>query len=194
MKPTRIKIISLAILLIAASLSAITGLMGAAAAPRCVLDREMWINGGGDGFGGVNVPGQTFVPSAPGQVCKVVVWIHKNDPAAGPLTLRIRRHDRTLLPGGSATIPAAAIPMGLSVQSFNFACTPLLAGSPFYGLSLESPGSGATAYTWINSDDAGADAVYAAGRGYYNRNGGAPNTAWPRAGYDYAFRVYLCRR
>jgi hypothetical protein len=192
MKPTRIKIISLAILLIAMSLSATIGLRGAAAALRCVLDQQMWINGGGDGFGGANVLGQTFTPSAPGPVCKVVVWIHKNDPAAGPLTLRIRRHDRTLLPGGSATIPAAAIPMGLSVRSFNFACAPLLAGSPFYGLTLESPGSAATAYTWINSDDAGADAAYGAGHGYSNRDGGAPNTAWPRIGYDYAFRVYMC--
>src|SRR5215813_8381430 len=192
MKTVQIKIISMAILLIASPLSAITNLQTVTAATRCLLDQQMWINGGGDGFGGVNVPGQTFTPSAPGHVCKVVVWIHKNDRAAGPLTLRIRRSDLTPLPGGTATIPAAAIPMGLSAQSFNFACAPLLAGSPYYGLTLEAPGSSAAAYTWINSDDAGADAAYVAGHGYYNINGGAGG-AWRRANYDYAFKVYMCR-
>lgn len=186
----RIKIIYLAIYLIATLTNPFTA--GTAPAPRCALDQQMWINGGGDGFGGPNTLGQTFTPTAPGHVCKVVVWIHKNDAAAGPLTLRIRRHDLTPLPGGFQTIPGGAIPLGLSVQSFNFACAPLLAGSPFYGLTLEAPGSAAAAYTWINSDDAGADAAYAAGHGWYNRNGGAGG-GWKRAGYDYAFKVYMCR-
>ena len=78
--------------------------------------------------------------------------------------------------------------MGLSVQAFNFACSPLLAGSPFYGLTLEAPGSAPSAYTWINSDDAGADAAYANGHGYSNAGGG-----WRPVGYDYAFQVYMCR-
>jgi hypothetical protein len=184
MNTLRIKIISLAIALIA--ITNIPFIAGAAVS--CALDQQMWINGGGDGFGGPNTPGQTFTPSAPGHVCKVVVWIHKNDAAAGPLTLRIRRHDLTPLPGGSQTIPGGAIPMGLSAQTFNFACAPLLAGSPFYGLTLEAPASAPAAYTWINSDDAGADAAYPAGHGYYRAGG-----AWRRAGYDYAFKVYMCR-
>jgi hypothetical protein len=189
MKATRSRIVSLAL----AVGVVVMGAAATVAAVRCVLDQQMWINGGGDGFGGAAVLGQTFVPSAPGRVCKVVVWIHKNNPAAGPLTLRLRRHDRTLVPGGSLTLPPAAIPMGLSAQSFNFACDPLLAGSPFYGLTLEAPGSPPAAYTWINSDDAGADAVYAAGHGWYNANGNLPGSEWKRSGYDYAFRVYLCR-
>jgi hypothetical protein len=185
----RIKTISLAVTLIATLINPfIAGTAGTALALRCALDQQMWINGGGDGFGGGNTPGQTFTPTAPGHVCKVVVWIHKNDAAAGPLTLRIRRHDLSPLPGGSMTIPGGAIPMGLSEQSFNFACGPLLAGSPYYGLTLEAPGSAAAAYTWINSDDAGADAAYGGGHGYYKVGG-----AWRRAGYDYAFKVYMCR-
>lgn len=166
-----------------------------AQARRCLLNQQMWINGGGDGFGGANVPGQTFVPSAPGQVCKIEVMIQKNNPNAGEVQLVLRRHNFAPILNGTVTIPAAQIPLGLSTQTIDFCCNqmPALDGSPFYGLTLASPNSAAADYTWINSDDAGADAAYPAGRGYYNVNGAAPGTAWPATGYDYAFRVYMCR-
>ena len=190
-KTVRIKTIFLMIILIAApTLAIITGTGTDAAALRCVLDQEMWAVGGSDGFGGATILGQTFVPSAPGHVCKVVVRIQKNNPLAGALTLRIRRHDKTPLPGGTITIPAAAIPMGLSVQSFNFACVPLLAGSPFYGLTLEAPTSPPAAYRWFNSAGAGGAGAYPAGHGWFSLNGGA---FWMLRPYDYAFRVYQCR-
>jgi hypothetical protein len=166
-----------------------------AALLRCRVDQQMWINGGGDGFGNAGVPGQTFTPLAAAPVCKIDVWIHKNDPAAGPLVLTLRAANFTPLLAGTVTIPAAQIPMGLSVQTVDFCCNamPLLAGSPFYGLTLSSPASAhLAAYTWINSDDAGADAAYGGGRGYYNANGAAPGSPWHAAGYDYAFKIYTC--
>lgn len=168
----------------------------AAEASRCTLDQQMWINGGGDGFGNTGVAGQTFIPLAAGLVCKIEVMIQKNDPAAGNLLIMLRRHDFTPIPNGTVTIPAAEIPLGLSVRTIDFCCNqpPLLAGSPFYGLTLASPTSNnPAAYTWINSDDAGADAAYPRGRGYYNNNGAAPGTQWIAPGYDYAFKIYLCR-
>ena len=150
----------------------------AAAASRCTLDQQMWINGGGDGFGGLIVPGQTFVPSAPGRVCKVEVMIYKNNPAAGDLVLTLRRHNFTPILNGTVTIPAAEIPMDFSVQTIDFCCNPppVLDGSPFYVLTLASPNSVNPDYTWVNSDDAGADAAYPGGRGYWNVTGAAPGS------------------
>lgn len=169
---------------------------GAAEASRCTLDQQMWINGGGDGFGNTTVLGQTFTPLAAGLVCKIEVMIQKNDPTAGNLLVTLRRHDFTPIPNGTVTISAAEIPLGLSVRTIDFCCNqlPLLAGSPFYGLTLASPTSNnPAAYTWINSDDAGADAAYLRGRGYYNNNGAAPGTQWIAPGYDYAFKIHICR-
>jgi hypothetical protein len=162
---------------------------------RCTLDQQMWINGGGDGFGGPNVLGQTFRPTAPGLVCKIELMIHKNNPAASDLVVVLRRSDFSPIANGTVTIPAAEIPLGLSVQTLDFCCNqmPLLAGSPFYGLTLASPGGWAPDYTWINSDDAGADAAYLRGNGYVNVHGAAPGTAWAPVGYDYAFKIYICR-
>jgi hypothetical protein len=183
-------------LLIALVTSVGPRLAGAAGASGCTLDQQMWINGGGDGFGNTGVLGQTFAPLAAGLVCKIEVMVHKNDLAAGNLQVTLRRHDFTPIPHGAVTIPAAEIPLGLSVQTIDFCCNqmPLLAGSPFYGLTLASPTSNnPAAYTWINSDDAGADAAYPRGRGYGNNNGAAPGTRWVAAGYDYAFKIYLCR-
>jgi len=124
------------------------------------------------------------------------VMIHKNDPAAGDLQVTLRRHDFTPITNGTVTIPAAEIPMNFSVKTIDFCCNqmPLLSGSPFYGLTLASPNSNnPAAYTWINSDDAGADAAYSRGRGYANTNGAAPGTQWTLVGYDYAFKIYMCR-
>jgi hypothetical protein len=73
--------------------SVITKPVAAAGVSRCTLDQQMWINGGGDGFGGLGVPGQTFVPSAPGRVCKIEVIISKNNPAAGDLLVTLRRNN-----------------------------------------------------------------------------------------------------
>jgi hypothetical protein len=183
------------VLTLAFASSVITKPAHAAGGSRCTLDQQMWINGGGDGFGGLSVPGQTFVPSAPGRVCKIAVMISKNNPAAGDLLVTLRRHNFTPILNGTVTIPAAEIPMGLSVQTIDFCCNPppVLDGSPFYGLTLASPNSVYPDYTWVNSDDAGADAAYPGGRGYGNAFGAAPGTPWLATGYDYAFRIYMCR-
>jgi hypothetical protein len=196
MSASQKKAASLALVLtLAFASSVITKPVIAASVSRCTLDQQMWINGGGDGFGGLNVLGQTFVPSAPGRVCKIEVMISKNNPAAGDLLVTLRRNNFTPILNGAVTIPAAEIPMGLSVQTIDFCCnpTPVLDGSPFYGLTLASPASVYPDYTWVNSDDAGADAAYPGGRGYGNLNGAAPGTQWIATGYDYAFRIYICR-
>lgn len=187
--------ISLTMLLLLALVIS-TGMWSAGAVARCALDQFMWINGGGDGFGNRGVLGQTFVPAAAGQVCKIELMIHKNDPAAGNLQVTLRRPDFTPIPNGTITIPAAEIPMNFSVKTIDFCCNPmpLLSGSPFYGLTLASPTSpNPSAYTWINSDDAGADGAYGNGRGYANNSGAAPGTQWTPVGYDYAFKIHLCR-
>ena len=67
----------------------------------------MWINGGGDGFGGPGVPGQTFMTSAAGTGCWVEMMIHKNDPAAGDLRVALRNSDFT---------PRAARILGLDTR------------------------------------------------------------------------------
>ena len=165
-----------------------------AALLRCRVNQQMWINGGGDGFGANGVLGQTFVPTAAAPVCKIEIMIHKNLAVAGDLQVVLRASNFVPLPGGTVTIPAAEIPMGLSVQTIDFCCNamPMLAGSPFYGLTLAAPTSPPAAYTWINSDDAGADAAYVPGHGYANLNGAAPGTQWISVGYDYAFKIYTC--
>ena len=175
--------------------SVITRPAMAAGGSSCTLDQQMWINGGGDGFGGLGVPGQTFVPSAPGRVCKIEVMISKNNPAAGDLLVVLRRNNFTPILNGTVTIPAPEIPMGLSVQTIDFCCNgqPVLDGSPFYGLTLAAPTSVYPDYTWVNSDDAGADAAYPGGHGFSNAFGAAPGTPWRAAGYDYAFKIYMCR-
>jgi hypothetical protein len=151
----------------------------------------MWINGGGDGFGGASVLGQTFVPSAVGRICKVEVLVQKNHAAAGPLTLRILRSDFTQLAAQTKNNIAVG---GPQVVTFEFGCTTgrLLQGAPFYGLVLQAPAAPAAGYTWVNSDDAGADAAYPAGHGWYNAAGGDAGE-WEQTGYDYAFKIYMCR-
>lgn len=148
----------------------------------CLLDQEMWINGGGDGFGGQNLLGQTFVPSMPGRVCKVEVMVHNNTARATPLKLSIMRPNRQILQGGVhwANVP----PGGPQVVTFEFGCVtgPVLAGSPFYALVLTTSAP-PPSFTWINSDDAGGDGAYPRGQGFAN---------WAPVGYDYAFKVYMC--
>src|SRR5688572_27581483 len=86
---------------------------------RCRVDQQMWINGGGDGFGGLGVPGQTFTPTVASPVCKIEIMIHKNIAAAGDLRVSLLGSNFVQLAGGTVTIPAAEIPMGLSVQTID---------------------------------------------------------------------------
>jgi hypothetical protein len=158
-----------------------------AAAISCVLNQQMWLNGGGDGFGGAVRLGQSFVPSATGRICKIALLVRKNNPAAGPLTLRVRVGG----PGGAQLAGGAAarvIPMGgPQAVDFNFGCTsgPLVQRSTRYFLDLSAGNSPPLSYTWINSQGAGGNVAYPAGQGWHSTAGWRP--------YDYAFRVYLCR-
>lgn len=92
----------------------------AALATQCAVNQQMWLNGGGDGFGGVRTPGQTFRPSFPGKVCKIELKIYKNIPNAGALNVTLRRHNLVPIPGGAAVIPGNLIPMGFSIQTIEF--------------------------------------------------------------------------
>jgi hypothetical protein len=113
--------------------------------------------------------------------------IHKNNAAAGPLTLIVR--GGAPAPGGvvlAATTRAVNAVGGPQVIDFNFACsTPILQQGNRYFLELSARTSPANSYTWINSQDAGGDAAYPPGRGFHSVTG------WRN--YDYAFRIYMCR-
>ena len=102
-------------------------------------------------LGGVVRLGQTYSGViVANHVSKVAVRVHKYDAAAGPLTLQVLKADFTVL--DSATIAGGAIPMGASVQTFDFGCAGgLLVGSPFYGMILESPLSAPHAYGWYGT-------------------------------------------
>jgi hypothetical protein len=159
---------------------------------NCRADQKQLQHQGAIPFGGRIVLGQTFVPSVPGHpVCQVKVIINKNMVGAGNLTLRLLRSNLTEL-DAAATIPGFAIPMGMSVQAFDFGCNgAALVGMPFYGLKLESPGSVFGAYSWRGI---GGD-VYVkpgnGGRAWRSVNAGAGS--WTTLGaWDYAFEVYLC--
>jgi hypothetical protein len=159
---------------------------------ECRLDQRQLQHPAAILFGGRTVLGQTFIPSAPGHhLCQVKVMIQKNVAAAGNLTLHILRSNFTELDAG-VTIPGGPIPMGNSVQVFDFGCNgAVLAGMPFYGLKLESPNSPVGAYSWQGSAGnlyarPGADV-----RGWRNLNGGKGK--WNSlGGWDYAFEIYMC--
>lgn len=158
----------------------------------CRLDQRQMQHPAAFLLGGGTVLGQTFIPSAPGhRVCQVKVMIQKNAGAAGDLTLHILRSNFTEL-DPSVTIPGGDIPMGNSVQAFDFGCNgAVLAGMPFYGLKLESPNSPMGAYSWQGSagnlyNRPGADV-----RGWRNLNSGKGK--WESlGGWDYAFQIYMC--
>ncbi len=158
----------------------------------CRLDQRQMQHPGAFLLGGRTVLGQTFIPSAPGhRVCQVKVMIQKNAFNADNLTLHIVGSNFAEL-DASVTIPGGPIPMGNSVQVFDFGCNGVaLAGRPFYGLKLESPGSAAGAYSWQGSAGnlyarPGADV-----RGFRNANGGKGK--WESLGaWDYAFEIYMC--
>lgn len=180
-------------LFIIASLALLLGAPVASDANNdCRPDQTQLQNQGAVPFGGRVVLAQTFIPGVPGhQVCRVKVLINKNLLAAGNLTLHLLRSNFMEL-DAAVTIPAAAIPMGSSVQVFDFGCNgAVLAGMPFYGLKLESSGSPVGAYSWKGI---GGD-VYvkpgAGGRGWRNVKAGAGS--WTNlGGWDYAFEIYLC--
>ena len=159
---------------------------------ECRLDQRQLRHPGAIPFGGRTVLGQTFIPSAPGkQVCQVKVFVRKNVAAAGDLTLHLLRSNFTEL-DASVTIPGVDIPMGPSVQAFDFGCNgAALAGMPFYGLKLESRKSPVGAYAWEGSAGnfyvrPGADV-----KGWRNLNAGMGN--WTSlGGWDYAFEIYTC--
>ncbi len=158
-------------------------------AEECRLDQSQLQQNGGVMFGGNHVLGQTFVPSVQNRrVCKVKVSIRKNVAAAGDLKLTVL--DSRFGELDSATI--GAIPLGNSVQLFDFGCNGnALDGHQFYGLKLESPASAVGAYTWKGA--AGNPYVQPAnrGNGWRNLNGGA-GTWTDLGGWDYAFQIYLC--
>jgi hypothetical protein len=143
-------------------------------------------------LGGQVVLAQSFIPSAPGhRVCRVKVFITRNAAAAGDLTLHVLRSNFTDL-DAAVTIPAGAIPMGNSIQLFDFGCNgAVLAGMPFYSLKLESPGSQPGAYAWRGMGGNPYDKPGNAGRGWRNLKGG--NGPWTNlGGWDYAFEIYMC--
>lgn len=179
-------------LVLTISLALLISTPAASRGNNCRPDQTQLQTEGAIPFGGKVVLAQTFVPNAAGHsACRVKVFINKNLAAAGDLTLNLVRSNFTEL-DTAVTIPAAAIPMGSSIQVFDFGCNgAVLAGMPFYGLRLESPKSPVGAYSWKGI---GGD-VYLKpgprGKGWRNVNGGAGN--WTNLGaWDYAFEIYLC--
>ena len=159
---------------------------------ECRLDQRQMQHPGAIVFGGKTVLGQTFNPSAPGMhVCQVKVFIRKNFAGASDLTLHLLRSNFTEL-DAAVTIPAVEIPMGNSVQAFDFGCNgAVLAGMPFYGLKLESPKSPVGAYSWQGNGGNPYVRPGAEVRGWRNANSGQGN--WESlGGWDYAFEIYTC--
>lgn len=164
----------------------------ASAENQCHSDQKQLVHQGGIPLGGHTVLGQTFVPGAPGQrVCRIKLVINKNFAGAGNLTLRLVRSNFTPLDAG-VTIPGIGIPMGTSVQLFEFGCNGApLAGSPFYGLTLESPTSPAGAYSWLGVANDAYVKPGNGGRGWRNLN--AQGGKWASlGGWDYAFEIFMC--
>ncbi len=158
----------------------------------CRPDQTQLQNQGGVLFGGRTVLGQTFSPSVPGhQVCRVKVVITKNVVGAGDVTLHLLRSNFAPL-DAAITIPGAAIPMGTSVQVFDFGCNgAALGGMPFYGLKLESKASVMGAYSWRGIAGNVYERPGEGDKGWRNMNGGAGQ--WTNlGGWDYAFQIYLC--
>lgn len=153
-------------------------------AAACRLDREQWQQTTSVQLGGTRFLGQTFVNNRPGRVCQVKVYIAKTNPAAGPLTLSVLNVANVVI--DSATIAGVAIPMGASVQLFDFECDGApLAGAPFR-LKLESPASVLGHYRWFGS---GAN-PFDAGQAWSNTTG-----VWKplsNGGADFMFKIYMC--
>ena len=159
----------------------------------CRPDQTQLQNQAAIPFGGQTVLGQMFIPSVPGhQVCMVKVHISKNLVGAKNLTLRVVRSNFTEL--DVATIAGADIPMGNSVQVFNFGCNgAALVGMPFYGLKLESKHSPMGAYSWKGIGGNVYNRPGEGDKGWRNLNDGVGNwTSLAAGAWDFAFEVYLC--
>lgn len=159
---------------------------------QCHSDQKQTLHQGAILFGAKTALGQTFIPGVPGQrVCRVKVMISKNIPGADNLTLRLMRSNFAPL-DAAVTIPGGPIPMGTSLQLFDFGCNGApLGGMPFYGLRLESPNSPPGAYSWQGV--AGNPYVKPGdgGRGWRNPNS-APSNWNSLGGWDFAFEIYMC--
>lgn len=160
-------------------------------ANNCRLDQSQLGQTGAIAFGNNIVLGQTFVPSIQNRrVCKVKVSIRKNIAAAGDLKLTILNSQFGEL--DSATIDDADIPLGNSVQVFDFGCNGgILGGHPFYDLRLDSPTSPAGSYSWRGAANNPYIKPANQGKGWRNVNGGG-GTYQDLGGWDYAFQIYLC--
>lgn len=161
-------------------------------AAECHLDQRQTRSPGVVQFGGRVMLGQTFIPAVAGQrVCRIKVTITKNMPAGAAVTLRLVGANFAPL-DQAVTIPGGAIPMGTSVQLFDFGCNGApLAGLPFYGLQLESPTSPFGAYSWKGA--AGNPYVKPGNGGSGWRNANAGEGQWNNlGGWDYAFEIYMC--
>jgi hypothetical protein len=164
----------------------------ASADNQCQLDQRQLVHQGAIPFGGPTVLGQTFIPAVPGhRICRVKVMITKNFAGADNVTLRVLGSNLAPL-DASVTIPGGPIPVGNSMQVFDFGCNGVpLAAMPFYGLRLESPNSPPGAYSWRG----GANNPYIqpgnGGRGWRNLNG-KPGNWTSLGGWDYAFEIYMC--
>lgn len=187
------KLNSIAVVFTLATLGVLTVLpVPASVDDQCRSDQRQMQNGGAMMFGAKTVLGQTFVPSVPGQrVCRIKIWLTKNAPGAGNVTLRLVRSNFAPL-DAAVTIPGGAIPMGNSVQLFEFGCNGApLAGMPFYGIRLESPASQIGAYSWQGVGNNPYVKPGNGGRGWRNLNGGEGQ--WiSLGGWDYAFDIYMC--
>ena len=183
------KIIGFLSVLTIAAIAVFSSIGTTVQADNCRLDQSQLLQTGGIAFGNNQVLGQTFVPSVQNRrVCKVKISIRKNVAAAGDLKLTVL--DSRFGELDSATI--GAIPLGNSVQVFDFGCngTPL-DGHQFYGLKLESPASPVGAYTWKGAANNPYVQPANQGKGWRNANSGAGN--WTDlGGWDYAFQIYLC--
>ncbi|HEY7544004.1 MAG TPA: hypothetical protein VID27_03935 [Blastocatellia bacterium] len=189
MKSLRLKAVTAATLFATFAMLIVTPLP-TNAGQQCPPDVQQWLSQATIPFGGPRVLGQTFIPNAEGRrVCRVKVRIVKNNPFAGPLTLHVLRSN--FAPLDSATILPGAIPMGASIQVFEFNCNGFaLEDSPFYGLKLESPASPPGAYSWFGSAANPYFELGIGGQGWINE--GAGWQAIANGTWDYVFGLYLC--
>jgi hypothetical protein len=189
MKSLRLKAVTAASMFATFAIFAVAPLP-TSAGQRCPPDVQQWLSQAAIPFGGPRVLGQTFIPNIEGRrVCRVKVRIVKNNPLAGPLTLHILRSN--FAPLDSATILPGAIPLGASIQDFEFNCNGIpLDGSPFYGLKLESPLSPPGAYSWYGSAANPYFELGIGGQGWINE--GAGWQAIAGGTWDYVFGLYLC--
>lgn len=190
MKKNR-KIIGFGAAFIIAAIAIVLSIGSKVQADNCRLNQSQLQQTGEIAFGNNIVLGQTFVPGVPDRrVCKVKVYIRKNMANAGNLRLTVVNAAFDVL--DTATIAGGAVPLGSSVQVFDFGCDGrLLGGHPFYGLKLESPGSPVGAYTWKGAANNPYVRPGNGGKAWRNAGGGAG--VWQDLSpWDFAFQIYLC--